>query len=264
MAQFKTRDGVTLHYEDVGSGKPLVLIHGWSQCAAMFKHQVPALGKKNRVLALDLRGHGDSEKPTHGYRISRFAADVHELLIKLDLKDVNILGWSMGCSIIWSYWELFGGERLSKLILVDEPPWLLNTPDYDTGIVGINDYAEFCNSIRDKRGEMTKWFVEKMVSTDMPQKERDWIAEQNQKMPADYAARLLYIHCALDWRDIIPTIKLPTLIIGGKKSLVPWKSQVWNHEHISGSILEIFEDRGHIMFFEEPEKFNQIVMNFVG
>ena len=264
MPYFTTKDGCKLHYEEAGSGKPLVLIHGWSQCAEMFKKNIPALSKDYRVIALDLRGHGDSEKPTHGYRISRLAKDVYEFVAKLELQKVNLLGWSMGCSIIWSYCALFGPERLEKLILVDEPPWLLNVPGYDQGILKAEELASFCDTIRNDREAMTKWFVDQMVSTDMPQEEKDWIATVNQKMPAQYAGDLLFIHCSIDWRDTIPLINLPTLVIGGKKSLVPWQSQVWIHEHIPGSKLEIFEERGHIMFYEEPDKFNRILADFIG
>ena len=71
---------------------------------------------------MDLRGHGESGKPSYGYRISRLAMDVKQLLDALELEDVTLLGWSMGCSVVWSYWDLFRGHRLSKLILVDEPP----------------------------------------------------------------------------------------------------------------------------------------------
>jgi non-heme chloroperoxidase len=264
MSYVTTNDGYKLHYEEAGSGKPLVLVHGWSQCAEMFKKNIPGLSKRYRVIALDLRGHGDSEKPAHGYRISRLAKDVSDFLAELKLEKVNLLGWSMGCSIIWSYWAMFGPERLEKLILVDEPPWLLNVPGYDQGILKAEELASFCDKIRDDRQAMTKWFVDQMVSTDMPEVEKDWIATVNQKMPAQYAGDLLFIHCSIDWRDTIPLINLPTLVIGGKKSLVPWQSQVWIHEHIPGSKLEIFEDRGHIMFYEEPDRFNQMLIDFIG
>lgn len=264
MPYAKTNDGVKLYYEEAGSGKPLVLVHGWSQCGEMFKKNIPGLSKYYRVIALDLRGHGDSGKPSHGYRISRLAKDVRDFIAGLGLEKVNLLGWSMGCSIIWSYWEMFGPERLEKLILVDEPPWLINVPGYNHGILNAEDLVSFCDKIRNDREAMTKWFVDQMVTTDMPQQEKDWIATVNQKMPAQHAGDLLFIHCSIDWRDAVPNIDMPTLVIGGKKSLVPWQSQVWVHEHIPGSRLEIFEDRGHIMFYEEPEKFNRIVSDFIG
>ena len=80
------------------------------------------------MIALDLRGHGDSERPAHGYRISRLAKDVHDVLEALDLEGVTLLGHSMGCSVIWCYWDLFGSERLAKLVLVDQMALLTANP----------------------------------------------------------------------------------------------------------------------------------------
>ena len=128
IKHFTTGDGVRLNYSETGSGKPLVLIHGWSQCAEEFKHQVAGLSDRYRVIAYDQRGHGESEKPGFGYKIHRLSKDLHEMLVSLDLRDVNVLGHSMGCSVIWGYWELFGADRLASLILVDEPPYFTANP----------------------------------------------------------------------------------------------------------------------------------------
>src|SRR4051812_42561966 len=104
MATFTTHDGVALDYLDTGgAGVPLVMLHGWGQTKAMFRNQTfdNALGR--RVIALDLRGHGLSAKPTYGYRIARFSRDVWELLDHLALDKIDALGWSMGVSIWWSF-----------------------------------------------------------------------------------------------------------------------------------------------------------------
>src|SRR5437773_6571569 len=119
-----TNDGIVLRYEEAGSGKPLVCIPGWSQTAAQFKHQLSGLSDRYRVIAVDMRGHGESDKPAHGYSIARLSKDVHDLLADLSLADVTLMGPSMGCSVIWSYWELFGSERLAKLVLVDQMPFI--------------------------------------------------------------------------------------------------------------------------------------------
>ena len=66
---FKTSDGYTLRYDEAGKGKPLVCIPGWSQTAAQFKRQVSGLSDRYRVIAVDMRGHGESDKPSHGYTI---------------------------------------------------------------------------------------------------------------------------------------------------------------------------------------------------
>ncbi|MFN7278235.1 MAG: alpha/beta fold hydrolase, partial [Betaproteobacteria bacterium] len=93
---FTTSDGVKLHYLEAGSGKPLVMIPGWSQTAAQFRHQLEGLSDRYRVIALDMRGHGESAKPAHGYRIHRLSKDVHEFLTAKSLGGVTLAGHSMG------------------------------------------------------------------------------------------------------------------------------------------------------------------------
>src|SRR5437879_11482100 len=123
-----TNDGVTLRYEEAGSGKPLVCIPGWSQTAAQFKHQLSGLSDRYRVIAVDMRGHGESDKPDNGYTIQRLAKDVQDLLVARNLTDVTLMGHSMGSSVIWSSWQLWGKERLAKLILVDQMPMITADP----------------------------------------------------------------------------------------------------------------------------------------
>ena len=91
--------GMSLRYQEVGEGKPLVMLHGWLQSAAEFKHQVSVLAENRRVIALDQSGHGESDKPAGGYRIAHLTADLRETLIALDFLDVDLLGHSMGCSM---------------------------------------------------------------------------------------------------------------------------------------------------------------------
>jgi pimeloyl-ACP methyl ester carboxylesterase len=121
-------DDVRLHYVDVGAGKPVVLLPGWSQTVAGFKHQFTRLHDRYQLIALNMRGHGDSDKPEFGYTIARLSKDLYEVLEAFELHEVALLGRSMGCAVIWSYWELFGAERLAKLILVDCAPCLIANP----------------------------------------------------------------------------------------------------------------------------------------
>ena len=121
---FVTSDGVQLSYIRQGSGRPIVLLHGWSQCAEEFKHQIGPLSAQYDVIAVDQRSHGESQKVAYGLKISRLAKDLYELLSGLDLNEVALLGHSMGSSVIWCYIDVFGPERLSKIILVDQSPFL--------------------------------------------------------------------------------------------------------------------------------------------
>lgn len=270
-----TSDGVRLHYLEAGSGPTLLMIPGWSQTAEQWKFQIAELSGRYRCIALDMRGHGESEKVNHGYKIARLAKDVHDVIHALDLHDVTLMGHSMGCSVIWGYWDLFGGERLAKLILVDEPPFLTSNPAWSAeeldaaGAIFTSDSVIGTqNALAGPDGDATTvGFVGGMVTAACPPDLKEWIIQRNFRLPRAHAATLLYNHCHQDWRDVIPRITIPTLVIGGRVSLVPWKSVAWQAAQIPGARLEIFEEAEggqHFMFIENPAMFNAMVADFMG
>lgn len=280
MAQIEKRrlttsDGVGLNLLEAGSGPPLLLIPGWSQSAALFRHQLEGLSDRYRVMALDMRGHGESEKPSHGYRVSRLATDVRDAIRELGLESVAVLGHSMGNAVLWSHMELFGSKRFSKLIIAEQPPTLLAQPSWSQAereVAGcITDEVELAKNCDALVGPDARSFgadfVEGMLSENVPDDDRRFIVEQNLLMPRAAAAALLQDTTTADWRDFIPRIDLPTLIVAGKASVVPFASQVWIHDQIRNSQLvgfEASEGGSHFMFFENPGKFNRVVAEFVG
>ncbi len=272
--EVKTSDGVTLRYLEAGSGPPLLMIPGWSQTAEQFKHQLAGLSDRYRVIALDMRGHGESDKPEQGYRISRLAKDVYDVILALDLKDVAILGHSMGCSVIWCYWDLYGAERLSKILLIDQMPMATRNPDWSDeeaetygAIFTSQSLYQTTNALAGPDGvETTNGFIGGMVTQAMTAETRDWMIACNLKLPRAHAATLLFHHATQDWRDTIPRLTLPTLVVGGRSSLIPWVACRWIHEQIPGSRLEIFEEAEggqHFMFIENPDRFNAVVADFL-
>jgi pimeloyl-ACP methyl ester carboxylesterase len=270
-----TADGVRLNVLEAGRGKPLVLIPGWSQTAAQFRRQLEGLSDRYRVIAIDMRGHGDSDKPAHGYRIQRLAQDVRQVLVAMDLQDVTILGHSMGCSVLWCYFDLFGAERVSKFVFCDEPPMLTADPTWsaqqaeDAGAIFTPEaVTQTMNALAGPDGvATTTGFVGGMVTSKMPAETLQWMIAENLKLPRAHAATLLYNHCHQDWRDVFARIDVPSLFIGGRVSLVPWKSVAWAASQVKGARLEIFEEAEggqHFMFEENPAKFNRIVAEFIG
>lgn len=95
-----------------------------SQSKDQWFQQINEFSKTHRVVAVDMRGHGDSENAIFGHRISRYATDLHELMCALNLHDAIMMGHSMGCSIIWSLFDLFGAARMARCVFVDMSPFL--------------------------------------------------------------------------------------------------------------------------------------------
>ncbi len=273
---FATSDGVQLSYIRQGSGRPIVLLHGWSQCAEQFKYQIEPLSARYDVIAVDQRSHGESQKVSYGLKISRLAKDLYELLTELDLNEVALLGHSMGSSVIWCYIDLFGPERLSKIILVDQSPFLTSDPHWtqqeleDSGaIFTAQQVFEIVAALRSKQAEqVTRQGIDGIVTKYATAEMKEWIVQCNLQMPRDLAGTLAYNHWHMDWRDLIPRINLPTLIISGRASgAAPWKSQEWIHRQIKGSQFEVFEEAEggqHFMFIENPEKFNRMIIKYLG
>jgi non-heme chloroperoxidase len=273
---FVTSDGVQLSYIRQGSGRPIVLIHGWSQCAEQFKHQIGPFSAQYDVIAVDQRSHGQSQKVSYGLKISRLAKDLYELLAELDLNEVVLLGHSMGSSVIWCYIDLFGPERLSKIILVDQSPFLTSDPNWtqqeleDSGAVfTAQQVFDLVAALRSKEAEnVTRQGIDGIVTKHATPEMKEWLVQCNLKMPRHLAGTLAYNHWHMDWRDLIPRINLPTLIISGRASAATsWKSQEWIHRQIKGSQFEIFEEAEggqHFMFIENPEKFNRVIMKYLG
>ena len=135
VAKENTTD-VDLYYEDHGEGSPVVLIHGYPLDGKSWELQIPALLKAgHRVITYDRRGFGQSSQPTNGYDFDTFANDLDVLLDVLRLKDVALVGFSMGTGEIGRYIGTHGTDNLRKVaFLAPIEPFLLQTPDNPTGL----------------------------------------------------------------------------------------------------------------------------------
>ncbi|WP_299008970.1 alpha/beta hydrolase [uncultured Shewanella sp.] len=127
---FVTNDNVKLHYLDIGEGQPIMMLPSWTLSTDIYQHQIITLSKKYRVIALDMRGHGLSEKVDYGYKIYRLAHDLYECLNHLNIQGATLLGHAVGASIILCYWELFGAEHIKKLILLDRAATPISNPNW--------------------------------------------------------------------------------------------------------------------------------------
>ena len=268
-------DGTELNAIEAGSGQPLIMIPGWSQSAAEYGRNIEELAKSRRVIALDMRSHGDSPNAPSGHRIQRLAKDLRETLEILGLDQADVLGHSMGSSIIWSYLDLFGEDRLRRLVIVDQAPMVAALPGWDDAtkrkygclLPDVQSVASFAEVVRSTDTvEGTMGIVRGMFTSAMPEPDLRWIASENLKMPRGAAADLLFDHCLNDWRDVITATRLPSLVIGGRKSIFPPESQEWIasvNPNAKASIFEEHEGGGHFMFFENPRRFNAEVSAFL-
>ncbi len=269
MPTITTNDGAKIFYTDKGSGKPLVMLAGWGCSTNFFKKNSDELAKTCRVINMDLRAHGESENVMHGHRIARYAADLKDLIEALDLHDVTILGWSMGASVCWSYVELFGNYRLKGHVSVDQSPkqyydeaWRYGQPGcYDAEALAILTIRLEYDAASVARGLVPACVGDVYKPT---AEEVEYLASEIDKCPAKVRAMIMADHTGVDWRDFLPTMKLPVLVTVGRQSKVfPWQGSAWVAENVPGAKVVFFEQSGHMPFYEEPEKWNKAVSDFV-
>src|SRR5258708_3228997 len=127
---------IELYYEDHGSGRPVVLIHGYPLSGPSWEKQVPALLNAGyRVITYDRRGFGKSSQPTEGYNYDTFAEDLQKLTTHLKLQDFTLVGFSMGGGEIARYFGKYGSKGVSKAVIISGvPPFLVKTSDNPEGV----------------------------------------------------------------------------------------------------------------------------------
>ncbi|HYJ74790.1 MAG TPA: alpha/beta hydrolase [Kineosporiaceae bacterium] len=276
MSTFTTSDGCVLDYRDDGPADAqdvLVLLHGWSQSRAMFDRALPTLSRDLRVVTYDQRGHGESAKPEHGARIARLGADLHELLDHLGIDRAHLGGHSMGASVLWSYIDTHGTSRIASLVVVDQPsacvvlPWMDAAEGAAAGAILDFPGAEgFVRAVAVDDRDTRHAFLVSMLTKGITADDLAWMYDENLKLPALWGARLLLDHVMQDWRDLLPRIDVPTLVLAGEVSHVAPASQAWTAEHIPGARLRTFtasEGGSHFPFYENPGPFCEAISGFI-
>ncbi len=269
MAYIETPDGVPLYYEDHGDGETVLLVHAWTMNAEYWwQKNIPELAESQRVIALDLRGHGLSGKTDEGHRLDQYARDVHHLLAELDLAEVTVVGWSMGASVILSYLTQFGTDRIRSVAFVEQSPRYLSAPDWEYPLAGgysPEDLAAFNQNLLFDRPSAAKRFIQSIFAEAPPAETIDEMYAETTKTPTAVAIASMTDMTYTDLRPALEKVTVPALLLYGEQSkLFPGDLGGWLQGQIPDSKLVRFEQSGHCPFWEEPEKFNREVADFVG
>src|SRR5512140_2665298 len=210
---------IDLYYEDHGSGKPVVLIHGYPLSGASWERQVPVLlDAGHRVVTYDRRGFGKSSQPTTGYNYGTFAEDLHRVVTQLELQDCALVGFSMGGGEVARYLGKYGSKGVSKAIFISAvPPFLLKTPDNPEGVDG-SVFEEIQKAIVADRYAFFTEFFKNFYNTDLLLGKR--VSQQalqaswNIAVGASAAASLACVPTwHEDFRNDLSRVDVPTLVI---------------------------------------------------
>ncbi|AFZ66863.1 alpha/beta fold hydrolase [Deinococcus peraridilitoris] len=262
---------IELYFEDHGSGQAVVLIHGFPLNGHSWERQEAALLDAGyRVITYDRRGFGASSKPSTGYDYDTFTRDLDALLSHLDLREVVLVGFSMGTGEVSRYLGQYGSERVSKAVLIGPiPPYLLKTADNPEGVdqqvfEGIKD------AIRKDRAAYLTQFFENFYNTDALLGSR--VSQEVLRLSWNVAARAsarATLACVDTWltdfRADIAKIDVPTLIIHGDADrILPFDATAKRlPELIAGSELVVIANGPHNVLWTFAEEVNAALLTFL-
>ncbi|HEY2072202.1 MAG TPA: alpha/beta hydrolase, partial [Gaiellaceae bacterium] len=263
---------IEIHYEDHGSGDPVVLIHGYPLDGNSWERQErELLAHGFRVITYDRRGFGRSSRPTVGYDYDTFAADLNTLLEHLDIEDVVLAGFSMGTGEVTRYLGTYGSKRVRRAALLGAiPPFVLKTDDNPEGV----DQAVFDGikaAIVKDRYAYFKDFFNNFYNTDklMPERitQEAWNASFNVAAGSSPFATYACVDTWLtDFRGDLPKIDVPVLVIHGTEDrILPFEATAARLPALVEGLELVPIDGGpHNVGWTHPDEVNAALLEFVG
>lgn len=252
-------EGCQLHYEDYGHGQPLLLVHGLGSSTRDWEYQIPVLARHYRVIALDVRGHGRSDKPRGAYRIADFANDVAALIEFLQLPPVHLVGISMG-GMIGFQLGVDRPELLRSLTIVNSGPEVKARSARDWLEIGKRWTLSRLLSLETIAKALAKLLFPKPEQADLRRKVEDrW--PQNDKR-----AYLASLDAIIGWgvRERLPRITCPTLVISADRDYTPVERKREYVAEMPNARLLVIENSRHATPLDQPERFNSALLAFLG
>jgi non-heme chloroperoxidase len=253
---FTTSDGIKIHYLESGSGRPIVLIPGWTMPAWIWQKQIDELSKKYHVITVDPRSQGESEKPTFGHLPETRSRDYKELVDRLGLKQPILVGWSMACGELVKYAEQFGTDNVGGIVMVDG----FLSEKLSTEMFAV--ISGWMNQLQQDRRKQAEGFVRSMFKKPQSDEYVRNLVDASIQVPADTAALLIYNMIAVsDFSPGLARINRPVLFAYQPESQM---SADYLRLKLGDRLkLERFDGDGHALFVDDPEKFNHVLEDFV-
>jgi pimeloyl-ACP methyl ester carboxylesterase len=260
-----------LYYEDHGSGRPVVLIHGYPLSSKAWDKQVPVLlDDGHRVITYDRRGFGKSSQPTTGYDYDTFAADLHTLMETLDLREATLIGHSMGTGEVTRYLGRFGSARVACGVLISPiPPFLLQATDNPEGLPA-SLFDGFMQNARMDGPAWMKGFLDNFYNIDKFRgtlvSDQAYQASWNIAAAASQAATVACIPTwETDFRADLSKIDVPMLVIQGDDDRVlPYPKTGQRLPGMVKDLQMVVIDQGpHAIAWTHADQVNAALLKFM-
>ncbi|MGI1805568.1 alpha/beta fold hydrolase [Exiguobacterium sp. TDN 0502] len=258
-------DGTKIYVEDVGTGQPVVFLHGWPANNNMFEYQKNRLLDEGyRYVGIDYRGYGKSDAPATGYDYKTMASDVNEVIEQLKLTNVTLLGFSMGGGIALSYLLHYGDQKVNKLVLAGAAaPVFTQRDGFPYGMTK-QEVDDLIADTKQDRTAMLKGFGEIFFEKDHPEPLQQWFYGLSLAASSHGTIQSAIALRDEDLRGKLGDIKVDTLIIHGRKDQVcPFEFAEAMQQEIPHARLEVFEESGHGTVLDEQDKFNDTLVSYI-
>ena len=267
----KAADGTAIHYEDWGTGHPVVLVHGWPLSLRMWECQALFLAANGcRVIAYDRRGFGESGKPYAGYDYDTLAGDLAALLDGLDLKDVTLVGFSMGGGEVARYLSSHGTQRIARAALVSAvTPMLARTPDHPEGVPASTFEAMIAGLVDDRPSFLQSFakgfYGAGLLNLSVPGAVLDWTQRLALGASPRATVECVRSFAGTDFRRDMAAFTLPTLIVhGDADATVPIEVSARPAARlVPGARLVEYPGAPHGLFYTERLRLNADLLTFV-
>lgn len=259
------KDGTKLFFRDWGEGKPVVFASSWALSSEMWAYQVAYLADRGfRCIAFDRRGHGRSDAPSRGYDMDTLADDLAAVIDTLRLKDVTLVGHSMGGAEVVRYLARHGTAKVSKAALVAAvAPYMVQTADNPYGAPMAYHQA----AMRQWAVDFPRWVMDNQAPFFTPQTSapmKDWLTEQLLATPVPVAIATFKALIGKDLRPDLAKIDRPTLVIHGDKDASAPLAMTGQRlaAGIRGAELKVYADAPHGLFVTHMDRLNADLETF--
>ncbi len=263
---------VTLHVEDTGgSGRPVVLVHGWPLSGESWSEQVAPLSAAGyRVVRYDRRGFGRSDKPSGGFDYDTLADDLARVLDELDLEDVTLVGFSMGGGEVARYVARHGEGRLHSVVFAAAvTPYLMKGDDNPDGPLTEDAAAELAAGLTADRDTFFDGFLVAFFSSSgvlkVTESQRQEAIRQSHQSDQEAALRCMEAWGTTDFRDDLAKVTVPALVLHGDgDATVPFEgSGARTHVAVPHSELVVVPDAPHGLNVSHADAFNTALLQFL-
>ncbi|MBQ0736510.1 alpha/beta fold hydrolase [Aquimarina celericrescens] len=265
------KENIDIYFEDYGSGKPVILIHGWPLSHRAWEQQVWAIVEAGfRCITYDRRGFGDSTAPWNGYDYSSLASDLHQIITQLELEECTIVGFSMGGGEVVRYLTDYGADKISKAALISSIIPLVPQKDDNPNGVPQKDLEDIMDALETDRVGFLKNFHKNFYNYD---DHKDTISESQLHYDwsiASFASPRATIEAAKSWaetdfREELNNVTVPTLIVhGNADNIVPIKTSAEQAaKGISNNTYEIIDNGPHGLNLTHSKQLNKILIDFL-